>query len=119
MDLREKVSEYAKRINQENKKHDENILYRREEAKTEAKKLVDALITEVPGIKQIWGFGSVFEENRPFTETSDIDLALEGGDYFAAFKLVEKSTFKVDLIDITNQTDNFASLVRKHGKALL
>jgi len=113
------ISAYANRLLNENEKYDKEMTHRRLEAKEEAARIAALLKSQDPKITRIWGFGSVFENSRPFSANSDIDLALEGGDYFEAFKIIEKSTFKVDLIDITNQTDYFASLVREHGKALL
>ena len=113
------VYNYAERLKSGNHKYDIDILDRRKKAKAEAKRLAVLLISKIPDITKIWGFGSVFESNRPFSESSDIDLALEGGDFFAAFKIVDSSSFKVDLIDITEKYDVFATLIRKHGTNLL
>ncbi|MCF6334141.1 MAG: nucleotidyltransferase domain-containing protein [Spirochaetales bacterium] len=113
------VSAYANRLNRENDKYDKEMARRRREAKDEAERIASLLRSQDPEITQIWGFGSVFEDSRPFSENSDIDLALEGGNYFKAFKIVERSSFKIDLIDITDKDDSFASLIRKHGKPLV
>lgn len=113
------VSDFANRLKHGNYKYDMEMLRRRTKAKAEAERLAALLISQFPEITQIWGFGSVFESRRPFSISSDIDLALEGGDYFAAYKIVEQSSFKVDLIDITGKNDRFASLIREYGVALL
>ena len=113
------IYNYAKRLKTGNYKYEIDIVHRREKAVSEAKRLAVLLISRIPKITKIWGFGSVFESNRPFSESSDIDLALEGGDFFAAFKIVENSSFKVDLIDITGKNDMFANLIREYGTNLL
>ena len=119
MEQHTSIYNYAKRLKTGNYKYDTDILHRREKAETEAKRLAVLLISRIPEITKIWGFGSVFESNKPFSEYSDIDLALEGGDFFAAFKIVENSSFKVDLIDITEKNDMFANLIREFGTNLL
>ncbi len=113
------MHDFANRLKQGNYKYEMDMLIRRKEAKAEAKRLAALLRSKIPEITQIWGFGSVFERDRPFSIASDIDLALEGGDYFTAFEIVNSSSFKVDLIDITDKNDRFASLIRKHGINLL
>lgn len=55
---------------------------KREKAREEAKMLARRLLESDPTLKTVWGFGSVFEESRPFRPDSDIDLAIEGGGYF-------------------------------------
>lgn len=95
------------------------MAHRRQEAKIEAERLAEVIRFEIPDIKQLWGFGSVFEKSRPFTKNSDIDFAIEGGNFLTAFKIVERSSFKVDLIDITQKNDSFSAHIREHGKALL
>ena len=113
------VHDYAKRLIQNNNLYDLAMLHRREEAKAEAERLAAYLLSKIPEITRIWGFGSVFDRNRPFSHNSDIDIAIEGGDYFKAYKIVEKSSFKVDLIDITGRKDKFASLIREHGSRII
>lgn len=91
---------------------------KREKAREEAKMLARRLLESDPTLKTVWGFGSVFEESRPFRPDSDIDLAIEGGDIFAAFRLVEGSEFKVDVVDITDCHDEFAERIRAQGVVL-
>ena len=112
------VSRMADRLKHNNIEHEREMADLRRKAGIEAERLVHLLKLEIPDIVKLWGFGSVFESHRPFTESSDIDLAFEGGSYFEAYKIVEKSSFRVDLIDITGKNDNFASLIRSRGKLL-
>jgi len=113
------ISAYANRLLNENEKYDREMTRRRLAAKKEASRIAVLLKAKDPKIKHIWGYGSVFENSRPFSANSDIDLAIEGGDYFKAFKIVERSSFKIDLIDITGTYDRFASNIRRHGKNLV
>lgn len=113
------ISVYANRLLNENKKYDKEMAHRQLEAKEEAARLAALIRSRDPKVTRIWGFGSVFENSRPFSANSDIDLALEGGDYFEAFKIVERSSFKIDLIDITEKYDSFASHIRKNGTNLV
>jgi len=108
----------ARRMNAENRKEDERARLRRLEAREEAARLVYRLRARDPALRRVWGFGSVFDESRPFSMDSDIDLAIEGGDILKLVSETEGSCFKVDLIDITDSTDAFAALVREHGTLL-
>ena len=117
--MQDQVDAVAKRLNLENKNHDIEMAGLRKKAQEEALKLVKIMAAKLPGIKQIWGFGSVFETQRPFCETSDINLAIEGADLFAAIKIAESSPFKVDIIDITGESGRFSELIRKYGKPLI
>ena len=63
-------------------KHEERIKKLgnlRREARIEAERLAREIGGADPSVRKIWGFGSVFEEGRPFREDSDIDLASDGG----------------------------------------
>jgi hypothetical protein len=108
----------ARRMNAENQKEDERAKLRRLEAREEAARLAGRLRARDPALRRVWGFGSVFEESRPFSMDSDIDLAIEGGDILQLVSETEVSRFKVDIIDITDSTDTFAVLVREHGTLL-
>ncbi len=98
----EELRQYAKRLTTLNRAHDEAMKRRREEARNEAQRLAHLLYEALPGLKAVYGFGSVFEPRRPFTERSDIDLAIEGGELIDAVKICLKSTFPVDVIDISD-----------------
>lgn len=91
---------------------------RKREAAAEGRRLAAQLAKADATVRRIWGFGSVFEVDRPFRMDSDIDLAVEGGDYFALLRLVERSPFKVDLVDLSGREDAFSSMVRQRGVQL-
>lgn len=106
---------YAPRLNAMNRKHAEEMAKRRDAARAEAKRIAVLFHERLPGLEAVWAFGSAFEESKPFTEVSDIDLAIEGGDLIEAVKIAFSSHFKVDVIDITGCSDYFARMVRSYG----
>jgi len=108
----------AERLNANNRAVDEATKARKLEAQAEGRRLAHLLGESDPLVRRVWGFGSVFELGRPFNLDSDIDLAVEGGDFFALLRLVEVSPFPVDLVDISGQEDPFAALVRTQGVTL-
>ena len=59
--------DFANRLKQGNYKYEMDMLIRRKEAKAEAKRLAALLRSKIPEITQLWGFGSVFERDRPFS----------------------------------------------------
>jgi hypothetical protein len=112
------IESIAGRINEENRGEDERAAARRIAAQAEAARIAAALRSGDPAIRRVWGFGSVFEASRRFRMDSDIDLAIEGGDLYRAVSVVGNSSFKVDVIDITDSSDSFAQLVREQGTIL-
>ena len=108
----------ARRINEANRREDEMTAARRMAAQEEARRIAATLREKDPGVRLIWGFGSVFETYRPFRMDSDIDLAIEGGDIVRLSSVAEDSAFKVDLVDIAGCDDQFARSIRTRGTSL-
>ena len=106
------------RIQRDNLSYDRQCEQRRQRARIEAERLAEVLHAADPSLTHVWGFGSVFEKNRPFRPDSDLDLALEGGDFLRLQTLVGDSEFLVELIDITEATDPFARHIRNIGVLL-
>lgn len=106
------------RIKNENMLEKEELKKLKKRAKETGLELAEKLAIVDPDIRRIWGFGSVFEKDRPFTLNSDIDLAIEGGNIVSLFGITENAPFPVDLIDITDQRDPFATLIRENGTVL-
>ncbi len=50
--------------------------------------------------------------------TSDIDLAVEGGDVLALMSLVEDEEFAVDLVELTSCHGSMADFIRSQGVVL-
>lgn len=68
-------------------------------------------------VRKIWGFGSVFDERLPFRPASDIDLAVDGGTILA-WKLSQKSSWKVDWVELRDQPESFAQAIKERGTVL-
>ena len=81
-------------------------------AQIEARRIAAEFRALDASIRAIWCFGSTFDTSRPFRMDSDIDLAVEGGDFLKLVSIAEASSFSVDLIDIANCDDAFARMVR-------
>jgi predicted nucleotidyltransferase len=109
---------YAPRLNAMNRSHREEMAKRRDAARAEADRIAALFHAELQGLETVWAFGSAYENSKPFTEHSDIDLAIEGGNIIEAVKIAHASPFKVDVIDITGCSDDFARMIRIYGTRL-
>ncbi len=105
------VSSYAKRLNELNRAHEQEMEQRKQELLHAALDLAGKLYDQVPGIVQVWGFGSVFEEGRSISEKSDIDLAIVGGDLLKAVSLAMSCPFRVDVVEVTD--DDFSRFLQQ------
>ena len=112
------IAAASRRINNENREEDRLISARRAAAQDEGRRLSAAMREKDGAIERVWGFGSTFEDFRPYRMDSDIDLAIEGGDVLSLISITEASSFKVDLIDLTGREDDFARLLRERGTTL-
>lgn len=90
---------YAEGIRRLNQIEKERIRLRAVEARAEAARLAEILKRQDGDIREIILFGSL-AEGEPARLDFDIDLALSGGDLYAALDLVEASPFDVDLVDL-------------------
>jgi predicted nucleotidyltransferase len=115
MNSKPDAASYAPRLNAMNRRHAEEMAKRRDKARTEAERIAALFHAQLHGLEAVWAFGSAFEESKPFTEISDIDLAIEGGNLIEAVKIAYSSPFKVDVVDITGCSDDFARMVRSYG----
>ena len=115
---RNELQRYTERLAVRNREHAEAVSRRREEARQEAERLAAELYAQVGGLRCVYGFGSVFEPDRPFNEASDIDLAVDGGELIEAVRICLHSPFRVDVVDISNSDDPFARGVRERAVRL-
>ena len=112
------IDEAARIINKENARQEAFAAKQRKEAQKEGRRIAEAIKEADPEVREIWGFGSTFEEDRPYRLNSDIDLAVEGGDILKAWRIADKSGFKVDVVDIS-ANDRFTREVKKNGIRLV
>ena len=115
---RSELQRYTERLSARNLEHSRAMRRRRDEARQEAQRLAGELYAQVSGLRGVYGFGSVFEPNRSFTEASDIDLAIDGGELIDAVRICLQSPFRVDVVDISDPDDPFARGVRERGVRL-
>lgn len=98
----------------ENAREREAISLRLKRAREEAHRIAGILLAGQPSLTAVYLFGSVTQEN-PTRLDFDIDLALEGGDAYAAEDLVEDSEFDIDLVQLEKLSGHFQELVREKG----
>ncbi len=108
----------ASRIHAANSAESLHIEQRRLQARSVAQELAARMRASDSGVRAVWGFGSTFEEGRPYRLDSDIDLAIEGGNIVSLMKIVETTTFAIDLVDISDCDDEFSRIVRRYGTPL-
>jgi len=75
-------------------------------------------VVEDPSLKKVIGFGSAFETWRSFREDSDIDLAIIGGNWSYLLRCIPKAEFKISLIELELQNQEFITHVTMHGEVL-
>lgn len=109
---------YAQRLDALNRKHDAAMQRRKEEAQQEAHRLAQQLYESLPGLKGVYGFGSLFVPGSTFTNHSDIDLAIDGGELIEAVRICHHSSFRVDVVDITDPDDPISQDIRNHAVRL-
>ncbi|MFP4430992.1 MAG: hypothetical protein ACLFPV_07065 [Spirochaetaceae bacterium] len=90
---------------------------RRAAARAHAKELVQAIVAADPTVRRIWGFGSTFDERLRFRESSDIDLAVEGGS-LAAWQTSQRSPWKVDWVELDDQDESMIRSITTSGVVL-
>jgi predicted nucleotidyltransferase len=108
----------ADRYRLENSRELEALVAQRALAQELGRRLAQKIVEAFPESHRVWGFGSTFQTWRKYRKTSDIDLAIEGGDAMKLMRLVEDEEFAVDLIDLSSCQPSMANHVREHGVIL-
>ena len=109
---------YAEGIRELNRLEAERIGHRLEIAKAEALRLAEAIAAADPAVRRILLFGSV-ASGKPSGEGFDIDLAIDGGDLYAAMDIVEGSEFEIDLVDLSRLPASMRRIVEVRGQTLV
>jgi predicted nucleotidyltransferase len=110
------IAGIVRRQLEENELEDRLVALRLLEAKKEAARLA-ALIAALSGTKRVFLFGSA-ATGRRFRLDSDIDLAIEGCDLFAAMGIAEESSFSVDVVDLATAHTMIRASVEEEGVLL-
>ena len=89
-------------------------------ARVDARRIAEMLRRQ--GAKRVFGIGSAFEDERPFTHRSDLDLVVEGlppALFFSAWAQAEElAAAVVDLKPLETATTAFRKAVRERGVSL-
>ena len=112
------MSPEAERIKRRFGKERAQAEERRSRAQVYARKLALDMARADPTLKAVIGFGSTFETWRAYRMDSDIDLAIEGGDWGALWSTIPHGEFTVSLIDLDIQPAAFAEQVQTQGVVL-
>jgi predicted nucleotidyltransferase len=112
------IQRAADRLRRKYKAEEEDLAKRREQACKRAFEIASILAVKDPDLKQVFGFGSVFERWRKFRNDSDIDLAIVGGDWSRLMRTLPESDFSVDLVELELQNPEFIKHVREKGVLL-
>jgi predicted nucleotidyltransferase len=105
---------YAEGIKRANEAEEQAIRERAALARVEAKRLATKILAGDGEVRAIYLFGSL-AQGEPRRLDFDIDLAMEGGDLYRALDVVDVSSFKVDLVDLTFVSEAFAARIRETG----
>lgn len=112
------VAAAAERLNKRRRAKTEAAAERRVRARELARRVAQELGASFPEVERIWGFGSTFEEKRPYHLKSDIDLAFEGGAAWRLDQALPRTEFEISLVDLSEQHPDFAAIVRSRGVVL-
>lgn len=108
----------AQRLKRRTARREEEREARRRRAQSTARRIATILAEADPTLRRVIGFGSTFETWRTFREDSDIDLGIEGGDWFLLSRSIPSSEFEVSLVELELQNQEFSHHVRSHGETL-
>jgi uncharacterized protein len=92
---------------------------RKKKALEAAKKMAGLLLKKYM-VSAVYVFGSVVLPDKPFTEASDIDIAVSGlavSDFFKAWRELESLTdFRVDLLELEHCPADFRPIILSQGR---
>lgn len=112
------IRKAADRLRRKHETEEQALHNRRKQARSKAQEIAAILGESDPEVKQIFGFGSVFEPWRRFRDDSDIDLAIIGGNWSRLMSIIPESDFSIDLIELELQNREFINHVKEKGVLL-
>ncbi len=113
----EQIRDAAQRRLRKDEQRQAMLEERRMAARAHAMKLVQAIAAADPTVRRVWGFGSTFDERLRFRESSDIDLAVEGGS-LVAWQITQRSPWKVDWVELDDQDESMVRSITTSGVVL-
>ena len=113
----EQIHEAAQRRLRKEARRRAMLEERRTAARAHAQELAQAIAAADPTVRRIWGFGSAFDTRLRFRESSDIDLAVEGGS-LTAWQITQRSPWKIDWIELDDQDESMVRSITIDGVVL-
>ena len=107
----------ADRLNAENARYEARVSALQREAYNAACELATRMGREDPTLRKVMLFGSTLPGRR-YTDNSDIDLAVEGGDRALLERIASEITQSVDIIGLEELRPGILEWVLKEGVCL-
>jgi predicted nucleotidyltransferase len=111
------LSEISSKWRQRNLRERDETLARKRLARDEAHRLARTFAEADRGLRRVYLFGSCLDTRR-FTPSSDIDLAIEGGDLVGCVRIALDSAFPVDVIDLADAREGVRARILAEGEML-
>ena len=108
---------FAAGIRRANEREQQRTMRRAVSARVATQELANRIAAEVPGVQRIYLFGSLLND-VPRNPDFDIDLAVDGGDVYAAMAICEASPYAVDVVDMQRVRPDVASRIEQTGQLL-
>ncbi|MEX2442207.1 MAG: nucleotidyltransferase domain-containing protein [Alkalispirochaeta sp.] len=108
---------FAAGIRHANAREQQRTRHRAASARQTAQELANRISTEVPGVQRIYLFGSLLDD-IPRNSDFDIDIAVDGGDVYAAMAICETSPYAVDVVDMRRVRAAVAARINQTGQLL-
>ncbi len=113
----DKLTLIAERIKRQNRLEEQEIRERVYQAHQEVDRLVRLFLETDPDLERVVLFGSLAEE-RVFSLTFDIDLAVRSDRFLQLVACGLKSPFQVDVVDLDRTPEHIRISIQKYGKVL-
>lgn len=108
---------YAAGLRRENAREAERIRKAARQARSEALRIAGAIGQADSEVRAVYLFGSLTGDG-PRHLHFDIDLALEGGDVYAAEEIAETASFPVDIVSLKRLPEDTRERIRQSGEEL-
>jgi predicted nucleotidyltransferase len=108
---------YAAGLRRENEREVVAIRESARRARAEAHRLAAEIGASDAGVRVVYLFGSL-TSGEPQHLDFDIDLALDGGDVYAADEIAESSPFEVDVVSLARLPEEKRNRIRESGEVL-
>ena len=113
----EQTHEAARRRLKKEERRQAMLQERRLAARSHAHTIAQEIAWADPTVRRIWGFGSTFDTRLRFRESSDIDLAVEGGSLLA-WRIAQRSPWSIDWVELDDQDESMVRSVTTSGVVL-